>query len=140
MHPEKNCKFLAPCLLVLTFATLPDFCDQALCSRWYWYIPMYVFTNIIMTFSIMVICLVFHSWKLCGQHFRQLCDRNCIYHFVLFLLFFKPIVRYHWACAPIMTFSPSNISDTFFSNFNNETVQLFDVISISLLCFSALFY
>ena len=30
MHPDKNCKFLAPCLLVLTFAMLPDFCDQAL--------------------------------------------------------------------------------------------------------------
>ena len=30
MHPDKNCKVLAPCLLVLMFATLPDFCDQAL--------------------------------------------------------------------------------------------------------------
>ena len=30
MHPDKNCKFLAPCLLVLTFAMLPDFYDQAL--------------------------------------------------------------------------------------------------------------
>ena len=29
MHPDKNCKFLAPCLLVLMFATLPLFCDQA---------------------------------------------------------------------------------------------------------------
>ena len=29
MHPDKNCKFLAPCLLVLMFATLPLFCEQA---------------------------------------------------------------------------------------------------------------
>ena len=34
MHPDKNCKFLSPCLLLLTFATLPDFCEKALCSRW----------------------------------------------------------------------------------------------------------
>ena len=30
MHPDKNCNFLAPCLLFLTFATLPRFCEQAL--------------------------------------------------------------------------------------------------------------
>ena len=29
MHPDKNCNFLAPCLLLLTFATLPRFCEQA---------------------------------------------------------------------------------------------------------------
>ena len=29
MHSDKNFKFLAPCLLVLTFATLPLFCEQA---------------------------------------------------------------------------------------------------------------
>ena len=29
MHPDKNCKFLAACLLVLMFAMLPLFCDQA---------------------------------------------------------------------------------------------------------------
>ena len=36
LHPDKNCNFLSPCLLLLTFATLPDFCEQALCSRWCW--------------------------------------------------------------------------------------------------------
>ena len=29
MHPDKNCKFLALCLLVVMFAMLPLFCDQA---------------------------------------------------------------------------------------------------------------
>ena len=29
MHPDKNCKFLSPCLLLLTFAMLPLFCEQA---------------------------------------------------------------------------------------------------------------
>ena len=50
MHPDKNCKFLSPCLLLLTFATLPDFCEPALCSRWCWLDPLLVNWNLLVNY------------------------------------------------------------------------------------------
>ena len=60
MHPDKNCKFLSPCLLLLTFATLPDFCEQTLCSRWCCYISLFNTLSIFHS--------IFHSLFLITSH------------------------------------------------------------------------